>query len=197
MSVSDQKQKQIVEAAIAEFQQKGYSGASMDGISERAQVSKRTVYNHFACKDTLFRAINQRLADQINSAPEFAYDPKQPVREALRSLGWFQGDLLLKPEFINLARLITSETIRHPDLANDLNKRIDKMSVYCSFMQAAADDGVLAVDDPKVAATQFLGLIKSRGYYPVLFTGTLCTRDEMTAIIEEAVDMILARYGTP
>ncbi len=58
MSVSDQKKKQIVEAAIAEFQEKGYAGASMDRISERAQVSKRTVYNHFESKDVLFKEIN-------------------------------------------------------------------------------------------------------------------------------------------
>ena len=67
------------------------------------------------------------------------------------------------------------------------------MSVYSGFMQAAADDGVLALDDPKTAATQFLGLIKSRGYYPVLFSGVLSTREEMAAIIEDAADMFLAQ----
>ncbi len=82
MSVSDQKKKQIVEAAIAEFQEKGYAGASMDRISERAQVSKRTVYNHFESKDVLFKEINQCLADQINSALEVAYDPAAPIRDA-------------------------------------------------------------------------------------------------------------------
>ena len=118
----NRRRKQIVEAAIAEFQEKGYSGASMDGISERARVSKRTVYNHFDSKETLFRAINQRLADRVNTGLEFAYDPRQPIREGLMALGWIQGELLLQPDFISLARLITSETIRHPDLAKDLNK---------------------------------------------------------------------------
>ena len=99
MSVSDQKKKQIINAAITEFQEKGYSGASMDRISERAQVSKRTVYNHFDSKDALFRAINQRLADQINAALEFTFDPDQPIRDALVALGWTQGDLIVQPEF--------------------------------------------------------------------------------------------------
>ncbi len=101
MSVSDQKKKQIVEAAIAEFQEKGYAGASMDRISERAQVSKRTVYNHFESKDVLFRAINQCLADQINSALELPYDPDLPIRDALVRLGWAEGELMINPCFMS------------------------------------------------------------------------------------------------
>ncbi len=194
MSVSDQKKKQIINAAITEFQEKGYSGASMDRISERAQVSKRTVYNHFDSKDALFRAINQRLADQINAALEFTFDPDQPIRDALVALGWTQGDLIVQPDFIRLARLITSETIRNPDLASDMSSRINKFSIYQEFMKAATVAGQLTVTDPDSAAAQFLGLIKSRSYYPALNYGTLCTKEAMAAIIEDAVDMFLARY---
>jgi TetR/AcrR family transcriptional regulator of autoinduction and epiphytic fitness len=47
MAISDDKRGQILDAAVAEFQERGFAGASMDRIAERANVSKRTVYNHF------------------------------------------------------------------------------------------------------------------------------------------------------
>jgi len=195
MSVSEQKKKQIVLAAIAEFQEKGYAGASMDRISERAQVSKRTVYNHFESKDVLFRAINQCLADQVNSALELSYDPDLPIRDALVRLGWAEGDLMINPCFMSLARMVMSETIRDPDLAADMDSRMTKISVFREFIERAANEGKLQVEDPALAATQFLGLIKSRSFYPNIHSGRVTERPEMEKIIEESVDMFLARYG--
>ena len=195
MSVSDQKKKQIVQAAIAEFQEKGYAGASMDRISERAQVSKRTVYNHFESKDVLFKEINQCLADQINSALEVAYDPAAPIRDALVRLGWAEGELMINPCFMSLARMVMSETIRDPALAADMDSRMTKISVFTEFMERATREGKLTADDPSLAASQFLGLIKARSFYPNIHSGRGTTRPEMERIIEESVDMFLARYG--
>lgn len=195
MSVSDQKKKQIVAAAIAEFQEKGYAGASMDRISERAQVSKRTVYNHFESKDILFRAINQCLADQINSALELTYDPDQPIRDALVRLGWAEGELMISPCFMSLARMIMSETIRDPELAADMNARMTKLVVFSEFIERASREGKLKADDPAVAAEQFLGLIKSRAFFPNIYAARVPGREEIGKIIEESVDMFLARYG--
>ncbi|MCX2725109.1 TetR/AcrR family transcriptional regulator [Roseibium salinum] len=195
MSVSDKKKKQIIEAAIAEFQEKGYAGASMDRISERAQVSKRTVYNHFDSKDTLFRAINQCLADQVNSALEIPYDPDLPIRDALLRLGWAEGELMVNPCFMGLARMVMSETIRDPELADDMDKRMTKLSVFTEFMDRATREGKLAAEDPAVAAQQFLGLIKARCFFPNIHIGRVPEREEVAKIIDETVDMFLARYG--
>ena len=196
MSVSDQKKKQIFEAAVAEFQEKGYVGASMDRISERAQVSKRTVYNHFESKEVLFKAINQYLADQINSALDLPYDPNMPIRDALIQLGWAEGELMINPCFMSLCRLIMSETIRDPDLAADMNARMTKLTVFGEFMKRANSEGRLSIDDPTVAAEQFLGLIKSRGFYPNIYAARVPERAEMDQIITESVDLFLAKYGT-
>lgn len=195
MSVSDQKRKQIFEAAIAEFQEKGYAGASMDRISERANVSKRTVYNHFESKDILFREINQLLVDQINTALEFPYDPDLPIRDALVKLGWAEGDLFVNPCFMSLARMIIGETIRDQELAADMEDRMTKMTTFSKFMERAAAEGKLAIDDPYVAAEQFLGLIKSRAFFPSIYNGRVPGRADVKKIIEESVDMFLAKYG--
>jgi TetR/AcrR family transcriptional regulator of autoinduction and epiphytic fitness len=195
MSVSDQKKKQIFHAAVAEFQEKGYAGASMDRISERAQVSKRTVYNHFESKDALFKDIGQCLADQVNSALELPYDPDLPIRDALVRLGWAEGELMINPCFMSLARMVFSETIRNPELAADLDSRMTKLSVFREFVERATAEGKLTAEDPTVAASQFLGLIKSRAFFPNIHIGRVPERDEVSAIIEDSVDMFLARYG--
>ena len=57
MTRSEEKRAQIIEAATKLFMKSGYGAVSMDAIAARANVSKRTVYGHFADKATLFIAI--------------------------------------------------------------------------------------------------------------------------------------------
>ena len=48
-----QKQKQILEAAIHVFAEKGYSGASTHEIAERAGVAEATIFKHYRTKKGL------------------------------------------------------------------------------------------------------------------------------------------------
>ena len=52
----------IVEAALAEFLDRGYAGARLDEMAKRAGVAKGTIYIHFKDKEALFEGIlRQRL----------------------------------------------------------------------------------------------------------------------------------------
>jgi|TARA_B100000676_G_C17445018_1_gene516105 TetR/AcrR family transcriptional regulator of autoinduction and epiphytic fitness len=52
-TLSDLKREAIIQAATQAFQEFGVKGASMDKLAELANVSKRTVYNHFSTKEDL------------------------------------------------------------------------------------------------------------------------------------------------
>ncbi|WP_417670165.1 TetR/AcrR family transcriptional regulator [Roseibium sp.] len=195
MGLTEQKNKQIVEAAIQEFQERGFAGASMDRISERAQVSKRTVYNHFDSKETLFRAINQCMFDQLQASMEIRFDPSVPIREELVRLGWTQGKILTDPAGMNMARMMMGELLRDPALAANMNRRLDMVRIVRDFLDAAVQSGKLAIPDTWLAAEQFLGLIKSQGFYPKLFGEEVVSKTELEAIIQSTVDMFLNSYA--
>lgn len=59
------RRKQILEAAIAEFVEKGYDSSTMDGIANRAGVSKGAVYHHFTSKNEVLISANQYLNEPI------------------------------------------------------------------------------------------------------------------------------------
>lgn len=62
-AAKEQRREEILEAAFAEFAQKGYAGASMEGIARRARASKETLYAWFENKGALFNIlVEQRLA---------------------------------------------------------------------------------------------------------------------------------------
>jgi AcrR family transcriptional regulator len=57
----DVRRKQILEAALVEFGNLGFSAASISKIAERAGMSKANVYVHFKSKDDMFETLLQSL----------------------------------------------------------------------------------------------------------------------------------------
>jgi AcrR family transcriptional regulator len=53
----EQRRQEILDAAFVEFSQKGYAGASMQAIAQRAHASKETLYAWFENKETLFNTL--------------------------------------------------------------------------------------------------------------------------------------------
>lgn len=57
---TDAKRLAILDAALAEFGELDFSGASIRGIAERAGVAKGTIYLYFKDKEELFEAATAR-----------------------------------------------------------------------------------------------------------------------------------------
>ncbi|MBO6519930.1 MAG: TetR/AcrR family transcriptional regulator [Rhodospirillales bacterium] len=195
MAPIEQKREQIVEAAVQEFQERGFQGASMDRISERANVSKRTVYNHFDSKEALFKAIVELIFGEITEALNVVYDPGQPLKAQLVALARAEGKLMCSERFMRLVRMAMSETIRDPGLAAEMNAKSESISVFNDFMAAAKKAGTISTNDPVDAGAQFIGLIKSRAFWPYVLNGGNVTDKEMEKIVQTSVETFLARFA--
>ncbi len=189
------KNAQIIEAAVAEFQKNGYAYASMDRISARASVSKRTLYKHFESKENLFRSIVMELAGRFAKMQDIRYVSGRDIRAQLLELAWAEGRILMRPDVMAMARMIISETLRNPALAEEAQGKVDKTATFVRMIEDADADGQLNVENPEVAGKEFIGLIKAKAFWPMLFSGSVVSEAEMAEIVESAVNMIMSRYG--
>lgn len=189
------KQSQMIEAAVEVFQEKGFHSASMDQISLRAAVSKRTLYKHFESKENLYASIVARLSERVTDTLDVRYNPSLDIRSQLMSLALAEGALFTSPEVMAMSRMIISETLRNPELAKAAQGKVDNKSSFVALLDAAARDGTLRIPDPHVAAEEFVALLKAKAFWPVVFGGDLVTPDEMARIADEAVEMMMCRYG--
>jgi AcrR family transcriptional regulator len=80
------RRQEIMSAARTLFVEKGLRNTTLDEIAEASAFGKGTLYNYFANKDDLFRAIIHQLIDEINAATAtaMAEAPSTP-REQLRA----------------------------------------------------------------------------------------------------------------
>ncbi|SLN59707.1 putative HTH-type transcriptional regulator TtgW [Pseudoruegeria aquimaris] len=190
------KRLQIIEAAVAEFRERGFPDASMDRISARAGVSKRTVYKYFESKEKLFAAIAELMSARMAAELDITYTPTVPIAEQLTRLAEAEGRIFQSREAMAMARMLLGETLRAPEVARRSQARIDAHAVFSRFLADAAADGALRIDCPDRAASEFVGLLKARAFWPHVLGGTEISAEEMADVVRASVEMMLARYGT-
>ena len=66
--LDDAKRARLMEAAIEEFSERGFEGASYNKIIERSGLSKGTVYYYFDNKDSLLRTVLDEICERFLDA---------------------------------------------------------------------------------------------------------------------------------
>jgi TetR/AcrR family transcriptional repressor of mexJK operon len=156
------KAESILAAAKRTFLAAGFGAVSMDTIAREAGVSKATVYAHFAGKEELFGAVIGRECELYFarfSAGEL--DPRD-VRASLTVLGRRFLELLLSPDGIALHRIILGEVTRFPGLGEVFWRTgPERQRVQIeAFLKSAAASGTLDLADTRLAAEQFVSLVR-------------------------------------
>jgi AcrR family transcriptional regulator len=160
-TVSTPKHDAILDAAKRVFLREGYS-ASMDLVAAEAGVSKQTVYNHFASKEGLFRAIVDDLASELLDVLVDRVSTRADPARTLEALARRFLTLLLLPSSLALHRMLVAEAPRFPDLAREIYlggpaRAVDELAAY---LEEQNRRGTLAVEDPALAADQFFGALR-------------------------------------
>src|SRR2546423_228720 len=97
---SERKRAAILAAATEVFLEKGYPGTSMDEIAALAEVSKQTVYKHFADKERLFSEIVTNTVNEAGdpvAAEVHGLAESTSVERDLRRLARRQLRLVMQP----------------------------------------------------------------------------------------------------
>ena len=111
---AERSQKDILDAALAEFAEHGLGGARMDRIAERAGVNKRLIYYYFENKESLFLAVLERAYEGIRSEEQRLELTQVEPTEAIRRLIAFTWNYYLAhPEFLTLLNSENLHRARH------------------------------------------------------------------------------------
>src|SRR6516162_9306928 len=156
------KAESILAAAKRSFLAAGFGAVSMDTIAREAGVSKATVYAHFAGKEELFGAVIGRECERYFAQfSEGELDPRD-VRASLTVLGRRFLELLLSPDGIALYRIILGEVTRFPGLGEvfwQAGPERQRLQIE-ALLRSAIAAGTLALTDTRLAAEQFVALIR-------------------------------------
>ncbi len=153
--IDESKTEAILNAASALFHEKGAT-ASMDEIARRAGVSKQTLYNRFASKTDIGRALSRRRSEDVTAPLRAGGEPEAVLTALAASLigrvctpekgANLRGVALMSPEAPELARAVYEA---------GPGEALHRIADWLADQDAA---GRLRVPDPLLAAEMFTGM---------------------------------------
>ncbi len=197
---SEQKRRQILEAATRLFLRDGFGPTTMDAIAREAGVSKATVYAHAKNKQDLFAGIvNARAALVYRSMELMDAAAAAAADDALNRFARHFIQMILSPEAQGIYRIVVAEAPRNPELGRIFFEQGPRVVTQrlVEILQAQVKAGHLVVDDTLAAAQEFLGMLHGKFHLPcVLGVAAQPPQDELAGAAERVVRTFLKVYGT-
>lgn len=157
-----ERREEILKVALSVLAERGYRGASMREIAERAQASKETLYAWYGNKRGLFEELVSWQAERVDAAlvPGLERDDDDPA-SVLRAFAAELQRLLLGERAVVINRAAISEAASDPTFAQILaakgrNAIVPKLG---SYLEGQRERGRLDFADAGTAAETFVGLV--------------------------------------
>ncbi|MER7014032.1 TetR/AcrR family transcriptional regulator [Saccharopolyspora sp. NPDC000359] len=198
-----EKRRAILEGAREVFGRDGYTRASIDSIAKVAEVSTRTIYNHFADKAELFREV------VLESGVEVRESQLADLDKHLGKIADLESDLVdLGRSFV----LTASEFRAHFALVRQINADVGHIppdvleawqeagprrvhEALASRLAELGERGLLEVEDPNRVAMHFIALVSTEAQLLTYQGAQPLDGAELDDIVVAGVRAFLRAYG--
>jgi AcrR family transcriptional regulator len=185
----EERQRRVLDAALAELIEHGYDNATTFGIASRAGVSKETLYSWFGSRDGVFEALVRRNADASAERVAAALEGDDDERATL--LAYATGLLTLLTGAGSIA--LNRAAMQSPQLAALLLRegrhRIGPLVER--YLAALHDTGRLNIPNPSAAFRLLYGLVVQDTQIRVLLGERPPSRRAIAAHAAAAIDRFI------
>jgi AcrR family transcriptional regulator len=180
--------QRMIDAARAEFSEKGIGAATTRGIADRAGCNEVTLFRHFESKQGLLAAVVQDTSEEFSELCQCNGELSGNPREALGRFARVYTDSLSR--CLGMARALIGEGYRRPTLCKELVGDVIEpfhRSVAC-YLEQRKTDGLVREDLNSVAFAEV--------FTAALFGGVLRHTDGLSTLdredwIRETVDIFV------
>jgi AcrR family transcriptional regulator len=152
------RRRQIMDAAKKVFASKGFGGATVENITEEAELSPATLYLYFKNKDELFASLNLRMLEALiakveNVRDEKGLSPEKKIKELQKAL--YDVYLTDPLNVVNVLRFQSKERLRNlsPELASQIRDYTRKyMNAIAEIFENGVQDGTFLDRHPAAFA---------------------------------------------
>lgn len=176
VEAAKQKRMTLIMVALEEFALTGFHGACLSDIAEKAQVSTRTLYNHFPDKLAIFAACLEYSGEQLR--PELT-ELKGDLRTKLITYATEMQRGLSSSLSMQIARLIYRESGEFSELRDIARHQFERYQVG-PMVTMLEREGV-ASSDSRIFAAQFVAMALGEWQRRLVFGGGPMSIEEMLA----------------
>lgn len=182
------RRRQILEAAIKVFAEKGFHASRVGDIAEEAGIAYGLVYHYFASKEDLLETIFRTTWTEMLARVREVEDAGVPAAEAVRQV----SALVLRTwrRDPNLVRVLVREITRNQHVQQEIEEITEAMEALERIVRKGQESGEFRSElDARLAAAIFYGALEEVLSGWVL--GQLPDRDEDITRAEQNVVAVL------
>jgi TetR/AcrR family transcriptional repressor of mexJK operon len=199
---SERKRSAIVRAALELFVRDGFDRTSVDAIAEAAGVSKRTIYNHYGDKESLFLSVVGDTYDAMIGLVEELmekYLTDVPDGQVEQNIVEFSQALALfaaarSSERSAIIRLIMTEAPHFPALRAVQMRPRSITGAIAERLVILDARGLLEVPDPEEAANHLFALTMGQMNNRSLFGALSLSDEDITRMATSGARAFLRAY---
>jgi AcrR family transcriptional regulator len=196
---SVERREEILKVALSVLAERGYRGASMREIAERAQASKETLYAWFGDKRGLFEELVRWHAERVDAAlvPSLERGGDDPAI-VLRTFAIELQRLLLGERAVVINRAAIAEVPSDPTFAQILaaQGRDTVVPRLERYLERQRELGHLAFEDAGAAVDALIGLaIGDQQVRRLLGVLPMPEAEQIEARAERTVEQFLTLFG--
>lgn len=157
-----QKHANILTAARNLFLTEGYYRSSVDAVASKANVSKRTIYDYYGSKSSLFLAVIDEAGESLMNSVQDAIDQNlTEVKDLEQALISFSEQIMTSTfassDYVTLLRLETMEASHVPELTDHWINSAPEDALAKQFLSLERE-GLLEVPNPQLVTEHFIAL---------------------------------------
>jgi TetR/AcrR family fatty acid metabolism transcriptional regulator len=182
------RRRQILEAAVKVFADKGFHASRVGDIAEEAGIAYGLVYHYFSSKEdlleTIFRTTWTEMLARVHEVEEAGVPAAEAVRQvtALLLRTWRRDP--------DLVRVLVREVTRNQHVQQEIEEITEAMKALERIVRRGQESGEFRAElDARMAAVVFFGALEEILSSWVL--GQLPDRDEDIARAEKSVVALL------
>jgi AcrR family transcriptional regulator len=156
----EERRRQIMEAALPLFAERGFQGTTNRDIAEAAGVAPGLIYWYFDSKEGLLNAILDEFIpfDQMAMSPEFM--KTLPPSQLLPQFAHAAAMLFNNSRIFDIVRIVASESLRNPETGKRFNEIIKRgIGPIIDYMREQISVGRLRAEDPLIMAQMLFSSI--------------------------------------
>ena len=183
------RRREILEAALRVFAEKGFGGATVKEIAREAGVrSPALIYWYFRDKQALFEAVLGEKVPVVRAVADLSRVMDLPPEEALTKLG--RAYFAFERMDPRVLRLVIGEAIRRPEVAEVFVKggpgRV--LEFLKRYLERQVELGRLRPHDVRSSARMFVGMLipqlAGKLFFPALVKDGLTDEEHLKNSVE-------------
>ena len=196
----DDRPREILDAALALFVEKGFAATRLDDVARNAGLSKAAIYLYFDDKIALFQGVvRQAVSSNLGTVETLAKAHRGPVASLLPLIIEFMASRIEETPMASVAKLVIAESRAFPEIGRFYLKEVigRGLPVMEGLIARGIAQGEFRKVDPALTVRTLVGALLLAGVWKTVFEPIGGKKLDVKALARHHADLMLHALRLP